>query len=115
MGEGGPRTKMFDALRVRDFALLWTGQGVSAVGDGIFSVALVIETLHVDRSPTGLAYVIAARAVPSVGFSLLGGVMVDRLPRRFTMLCADVTRGAAVGVIALLVALGHINLPYLVA
>jgi MFS family permease len=115
MSEERPRPKMFDALKVRDFALLWSGQGVSAIGDGIFSVALVIETLHVDHSPTGLAYVIAARAVPSVGFSLLGGVIVDRLPRRFTMLGADVVRGLAVGVIALLVALGHIDLLSLIA
>jgi len=108
------RQKLFDALKVRDFALLWTGQGVSARGDGIFSVALVIETLHVDHSPTGLAYVIAARAVPSVGFSLLGGVMVDRLPKRLTMLGADTVRGLAVGAIAVLVAIGRIDLLVLV-
>jgi MFS family permease len=108
------RPGMFESLKVRDFALLWSGQGVSAIGDGIFSVALVLETLHVDDHPIALAYVIAARAVPSIVFSLLGGVMVDRLPRRFTMLVADVVRGLAVAVIAFLIAVNHVDLLALV-
>jgi MFS family permease len=105
---------MFDALKIRDFALLWSGQSISAVGDGIFSVALVLETLHVDDHPVALAYVIAARAVPSIVFSLLGGVMVDRLPRRFTMLVADSVRGFAVGLIAFLAAVNRVDLASLI-
>jgi hypothetical protein len=63
----------FGSLRVRDFALLWSGQTVSSLGDGIFTVALAIVTLEVDRRPSGIAYVFAARAVPSVFLALVGG------------------------------------------
>jgi hypothetical protein len=57
---------MLRALGERDFALLWSGQAVSALGDGVFSVAIVVEVLRVDNRPIALAYVIAARATPSV-------------------------------------------------
>ena len=46
------------------------------------------------------------RLLPTVLLLLAGGVIVDRIPRRFAMLASDTTRGAAVAVIALLVGLG---------
>lgn len=105
---------MFRALRERDFALLWSGQSVSSLGDGIFTIALVLEALRIDHSPTGLAFVLAARAVPSVCFALVGGVVVDRVPKRLAMLASDVVRGLAVGAIAVLVADGRLQLSELV-
>ncbi len=54
----------FDALKVRDYSLLWSGQTVSSMGDGIFTVALALVTLDVDHHPTGIALVFAARAIP---------------------------------------------------
>ncbi|HEV2360844.1 MAG TPA: MFS transporter [Acidimicrobiales bacterium] len=111
---GGRKPGMLAALRVRDFALLWSGQTISGLGDGIFTVALVIETLHVDPHPISLAYVFAARTIPSVAFSLFGGVMADRVPRRLAMLTSDVVRGLAVSVIALLVAHNALTLAELV-
>lgn len=113
MSDAG-RRGMFAALRHRDFALLWSGQAVSAFGDGIFSVALVIETLRVDHHPIGLAYVVVGRAVPSVVLSIVGGVVVDRVPKRLAMLVSDVARGAAVGAFAVLVARHSADLAELV-
>jgi MFS family permease len=101
---------MSAALRHRDFALLWSGQSVSLVGDGVFTVALALETLHINDNPAALSFVLAARLVPTVLLLLVGGVIVDRVPRRAAMLVSDVTRGIAVTVIALLVALGDIQI-----
>lgn len=101
---------MSAALRHRDFALLWSGQGVSLVGDGIFTVALALETLRIDSRPTALSFVLAARLLPTVLLLLVGGVVVDRLPRRWTMLASDATRGVAVGAIAVLVGAGIVQL-----
>jgi len=94
----------FDALKVRDFALLWTGQTVSSFGDGVFTIALALVALRIGHRPIDLAYVLTARAVPTVVFALIGGVVVDRVPRRFAMLASDSVRGLAVGVVALLLA-----------
>ena len=80
-------------LRHRDFALLWSGQTVSMLGDGGFTVTLALETLRVDPHPIGLSYVLAARLLPAVVFVLLGGAIADRVPRRLAMLGSDLARG----------------------
>ncbi|HEY5266909.1 MAG TPA: MFS transporter [Acidimicrobiales bacterium] len=100
----------FRTLSVRDFALLWSGQTVSSLGDGIFTIALAIVTLEVDHSPSGIALVFAARVVPTVLLSLVGGVVVDRVSRRLAMLSSDSVRGITVGVIGLLIARGQVHL-----
>ena len=97
------------ALRHRDFALLWSGQSISLVGDGVFTVALALETLRIDNHPIALSLVLAARLLPTVLLLVAGGVIVDRVPRRLAMLASDSTRGVAVTVIAALVALGALQ------
>ena len=57
-------SRYFAPLKHRDFALLWSGQAVSQLGDGIFTVTLAIETLRLDQSAIGLSYVLAARLLP---------------------------------------------------
>ncbi len=107
-------SRYFEPLQHRDFALLWSGQAISQLGDGIFTVTLAIETLRLGHGAVGLSYVLAARILPAVIFALAGGVIVDRVPRRLVMLASDLARGAAVAVIAVLVATGEVNLAALV-
>lgn len=98
------------ALRHRDFALLWSGQSVSLVGDGVYTVALALETLRIDNHPLALSLVLAARLLPTVLLLVVGGVIVDRIPRRFAMLASDSSRGVTVTIIAVLVALGTLQI-----
>ena len=107
-------TKLTAVLRHRDFALLWLGQSVSYAGDGIFTVALALEALRLDHQPGGLALVLAARLIPTVCLLLVGGMVVDRVPRRLAMLASDVVRGVAVGTIAVLRLQGDLHLSGLV-
>lgn len=106
--------RYFQPLRHRDFALLWSGQAVSQLGDGVFTVTLALETLRVDPHAVGLSYVLAARLLPAVLFTLAGGVLVDRVPRRLVMLTSDVVRGTAVAIVTVLTATGAIHLSGLV-
>jgi MFS family permease len=92
----------FDALRERQFRLLFTGQIISLFGDALTGVALAFAVLDIG-SATDLGYVFAAKTVPLVGFLLIGGVFADRLPRRVVMLTADVVRCGAQGAVAVLV------------
>ena len=94
----------FSVLRVRDFRLLWIGQSISSFGDGIFTIALALTALELNRGPTGLALVVAARAIPAVSLLVVGGVVADRVPRRTAMLTCDGVRGGAIGIVALLLA-----------
>jgi MFS family permease len=93
----------FDALRERQFRLLFTGQIVSLFGDAVTGVALAFAVLDLTGSATDLGYVFAAKTIPLVAFLLIGGVFADRLPRRAVMLVADVVRFGAQGGVALLV------------
>ncbi|NNN16099.1 MAG: MFS transporter [Acidimicrobiaceae bacterium] len=91
---------MFESLKSRDFALLFVGQSISLIGDGVFTVALALAALGIDHTPRTLAFAIAARTLPMLILLLFSGVIVDRLPRRLIMLGSDLTRGAMVLLLA---------------
>jgi MFS family permease len=103
------------ALRQRDFALLWGGQTASLIGDGIYTIALALETLRISDRASTLSYVLAARTAPAVAAMLLAGVLVDRLPRRRVVLGADLGRGLGVAAIAGLTAVHALAVPELIA
>jgi MFS family permease len=98
------------ALRNRDFALLWMGQSVSLLGNGIFTVAFPLEVLRITGSPLALALAVGARMLPAMLLMLIGGTVVDRVPRRLVMLASDVTSGVLVGLAAILIAAGRTQL-----
>jgi hypothetical protein len=100
----------FDALRERQFRLLFTGQIVSLLGDAITGVALAFAVLDLTGSATDLGYVFAAKTIPLVGFLLVGGVFADRLPRRAVMLVADVARLGTQGTVAVLILTHHAHI-----
>src|SRR5215211_1521260 len=65
-------------LRHRSFRNLFIGLGASALGGRIVFVALALYVTEIG-SPTDVGMVLAAHAVPLVGFVLVGGVIADRL------------------------------------
>jgi MFS family permease len=114
-GGGLSRVRLLAPLRHRDFRLLWTGMCVSLLGDGVFLVAMAWQVYALSNSPAALALVGVAMTVPTIVFLLLGGVVSDRLDRRRIMLGADVTRGLAVGLMAVLSLTGALELWHIVA
>ncbi len=94
---------MLKPLRQRNFALLFSGQTVSELGDGIFTVALALEALRISHGPLLLSFVIAARTVPMLVLLLPAGALTDRMPRRMSMLASDAVRGASVAVAGALI------------
>jgi MFS family permease len=97
----------FEALRERPFRLLFLGQAVSLLGDGMVGVALAFAVLEETGSASDLGIVLAARTVPLVAFLLAGGVWADRLPRRALMVTTDLVRLAAHGAMAALLIAGE--------
>lgn len=90
----------------RNFTLLWTGQFISTLGDGIFRIALAWTVLQLTGSALAMGTVFFASLIPTIVLTLIGGVAADRLPRRLIMLWSDTGRGAIVALVAGL-ALGH--------
>jgi len=90
------------ALSHRSFALLWTGQTLSRIGDFLYEIALAWWVLQKTGSALAMGGVLIFAFTPMLLFLLLGGVAGDRLPRLRLMLASDLLRGGLVlGVAAL--------------
>jgi hypothetical protein len=87
-------------LRKRDFALLISGQAVSDLGDGIYTVALAWRVYQSYSTPAALSVVGIAFFIPRLLVTIAGGVLSDRIERRWTMIAADCGRALAVGILA---------------
>jgi len=89
---GRVRVAVLRLLRNRDLALLFSGQAVSMVGDGMFNVALAWRVYQSYNAPAALSLVGIAFFVPRLFAILGGGVVSDRFDRRLTMIGADAGR-----------------------
>jgi MFS family permease len=96
------RVRFARALGSKPFALVWSGQTISALGDGVTLTALAWQVLVLTGSGAAMGAVLVAETAPRVLFLLLGGVVADRFSRRNVLFWSDLLRGAAVGVIAVL-------------
>ena len=94
------------ALHHRDFALLFSGQAISVIGDALFPVALAFAVLELSGSPSSLGLVLAAQALPLAAFALVGGVVGDRVSRQRLMLASDLARAVIQAVAATLLITG---------
>ena len=99
-------------LRQRHLAILWSSQVLSAIGDYLYSIAVIWLAVKVAGSAAGI--VAAAQAGSALLFGLLGGVYADRWNRRTTMMMVDLARAAAVGVLPVLALTGTLRLWHLV-
>jgi hypothetical protein len=99
----------------RQFALLWSGQAVSLLGDGVLGLALPLLVIETHHSDAQLGLVVAARMVPLVLLLLFGGAITDRISRRVAMLVADAARGLTTLVLGLLALHGSLSFGGLVA
>ena len=94
--------RAFNALSNRSFALLWSGQTLSRLGDSLFTIALAWWVLQKTGSATAMGIVLICSTLPMLVLLLFGGVAVDRFPRLHLMLASDLLRGGVVIVIAFL-------------
>src|ERR1051325_5932471 len=106
------RLRVLDALRHRDFRLLWTGQSVSLLGDMAFLTALAWRTFTLAGS-SRLGVVLLCNGGAMLATLLIGGVLADRYERRRMMIVSDVWRFCAVGALAAVDATGHLSFPIL--
>lgn len=93
---------LFKSLTVRPFALLWSGQQLSALGDSIYRVALAWWVLGKTGSATAMGTIFIFASLPMLVFLLIGGVAVDRHSRARVMFLSDTLRAFIVGTVALL-------------
>ncbi len=97
----------------RNYMLLWTSQLVSTLGDSVWIIAVAWQVLALTNSAQDLSTVLLAYSVPQLIFLILGGMTIDRMPRRNIMIALDGLRAIVVLSVAILDMVGMLNVFYL--
>lgn len=92
------------------FFTIWTGQAFSLLGSQLVSFAVIWWLTQTTGSATVLATASLVGLVPQVVLGPLTGALVDRWSRRLTMMIADSFIALATIVLAVLFALGHVQI-----
>lgn len=72
----------FSALYIRDFRLFWFGQIISLSGTWMHSVAQSWLVYSLTKSPLHLGIVASLSSLPILLFTLFGGMIADKYPKR---------------------------------
>src|SRR4029079_4769673 len=106
--------RTLDALRHRDFRLLWAGQTVCPIGDAAFVVALGWRAFTLTGKSSSLGIVLMVESIGLVATLLIGGVLADRYSRKLLLLGSDCTRALVIAALAVVDASGHLSFGLLV-
>ena len=76
------RTRALRPLATRDYRLLFAAVGIEVFGTGMWTIVMVFQVLALDDSPLALSAVATGMSLGLFAFSVLGGVVADRLSKR---------------------------------
>ena len=93
-------------LRERDYALLWGGATVSALGDGMSFVALIWLLIERGGTSADIGLLSAVYTAPVIVGGIAAGVILDRFDRRRVIAADNVIRGLAIASVPIADALG---------
>jgi MFS family permease len=96
-------TRVFKAFHYRDFRLMWIGACTSAIGTWMQKVAQSWLIYTMSNSKFLLALDAFLADIPIFLFSLIGGVVADRMERRFLLMGSQVIQMICATCLALLV------------
>ncbi len=90
---------MLQALRIRDFRLLWSAGLVSSLGSWLLVLAVPAHVFLVTRSLAATGLTLAAEYLPILLLGPIAGALADRWDRRHLMIATNLFRA---GVVALM-------------
>lgn len=97
------KTNLFNLKGLKNFLILWSTQGLSALGSAMTSFALVIWSYQRQGSALTTAGLAVASYAPYVLLSVFAGSLVDRWDKKKTMVLCDLFAAlTTVAVLALL-------------
>lgn len=104
------RNRLPATLAYPEFRRLFLGYVISAMGDGLQPLTLTFLVLLSGGGVGGLGLVLACGEVPTILFSLIGGVWADRVDRKRVLILSNLGQGAAQAVTAVLALTGRISI-----
>lgn len=106
----GGWTAVKEVLRIKDFRLLWLGEGISLLGDQFGLIALPWLVLQLTNDAFAMGIVLAIAGVPRALFMLFGGALTDRFSPRRLMLFTNIARMILVAGLSFLILSGIVQL-----
>lgn len=103
------RSAMFASLAIRDFRLLWLSNLAASFAMQMQMVARGWLIYDMTSSPLALTWVMLSFMLPSFVFSLVGGVLADRMRKKSIMVTAQSLNTAATFLLATIVYLGEVT------
>src|SRR5580692_8358502 len=101
--------RVFKAFQYRDFRLMWIGACTSSIGTWMQIVAQGWLIYRLSHSAFLLALDQFLGGIPIFLFSLIGGVIADRVERRRILLGSQYIQMASAGLLTILVATGTVH------
>ena len=99
-------TRVFKAFQYRDFRVMWIGACTSSIGTWMQIMAQSWLVLQLSGSPFWLGVDSFLGSIPIVLFSLVGGVLADRMSRQRILVGSQVIQMACAFLLAALFATG---------
>jgi len=93
----------------REFAWLWTAQGISLLGDQLYLLALPLLIYDVTRSGSKMAFAFAIEMAPYLLLGMVGGVLSDGWGRKRTMVLGNLMAAVPLCGVFLLFSTGHLR------
>lgn len=107
--------RVFKAFQYRDFRLMWVGACTSSVGTWMQKVAQSWLVLSISGSPFLLGLDAFLGEIPIFLFSLVGGVVADRVERRRILLASQFVQMSCAFLLTLLIAAGLVRVWHILA
>jgi MFS family permease len=98
------------SLKHRNFRLFWSGQFISLIGTWMQTTGQAWLVLQLTKSAWALGIVGALQFLPVMLFSLFGGVLADRVPKRTVVIFTQSFAMLQAAVLWLLIATGTVQL-----
>ncbi|WBL37211.1 MFS transporter [Tepidiforma flava] len=102
--------RQFASLAVYNYRLYFAGQLISLVGTWMQTTAQAWLVLKLTGSPLALGTVTTLQFLPITVFTLFGGAVADRLPKRRALVVTQTLAMLQAAVLAFLVATGRVQL-----
>ncbi|MER5210065.1 MFS transporter [Streptomyces sp. NPDC002838] len=103
------KSSMFSSLKVRNYRLFFVGQVVSNIGTWMQRIAQDWLVLSLTGSSAAVGITTALQFLPMLLFGLYGGVLVDRLRKRPTLLVTQSAMALTAIALAVLTISGHVQ------
>jgi MFS family permease len=102
--------RRYPALASRDFTIFWVGQFVSLIGTWMQNTTQPYLAYRISGQPIDLGIIGFAGALPTLLLALPGGVLVERLDKRKTVIVMQVVMMVQAFVLAFLALTGAIQI-----